>query len=134
MAESKDIYSFEAVMRKSIKNALIDLRTVHPCKVRNVRENGTVDVELLIHASFSDGSNQALPPVTQMPVLFQGNSDIAISFPVNVGDEGLALFSERDLQGKCFLKLFLLYALASGEYADQPHRRCQYQLLLCFTS
>jgi len=97
MSENKDVYSLESVMRQSIKNALVDLRTVHPCKIRKVRENGTVDVELLIHASYSDGSNKALPPVTQMPVLFQGNSDITISFPVNVGDEGLALFAERDI-------------------------------------
>lgn len=95
--DTTDPLTVEAVVRAGVNQALLDVRTVHPAKVRAVRDNGSVDVDLMIHSVFADGTDLALPSVTQLPVLFQGNSQFALSFPVAVGDEGLALFAERDI-------------------------------------
>ncbi len=89
--------NIESVVRAGLKSALRDVRTMHPCKVTIVNADGTVDVDLMIWSTLTNGGAIPLPSLSQLPVLLQGNSQFTVSFPVAVGDEGLVLFAERDI-------------------------------------
>ncbi len=97
MLKTTDPFTLESVIRKAINKSLMSLHTVHPAKVKKLRNDGTVDVDLMIHSVFANGSNESLPSITQLPVLYMGSNDYQISFPIQEGDEGLALFAERDI-------------------------------------
>lgn len=89
--------NLEAAIRAGMNLLELNLRTVHPCKVRKVNDDGSVDVDFMIHAVDNDNQSRALPSATELPVLHQGNAIYTVTFPVSVGDEGLALFAERDI-------------------------------------
>jgi hypothetical protein len=59
------------------------------------------DVKPLIRDAFEDEdgaiSNESLPVIPHVPVMFPGGAGLRLTFPLNPGDTGLLVFSDRSL-------------------------------------
>jgi len=76
------------------------INTSIPCIVLAVRDSGAgqmVDIQPTINQKLQDGSIKERPPILGVPIGFQVSSTAGMTFPIKVGDTGLAVFSMRDM-------------------------------------
>ena len=76
------------------------INTSIPCIVLAVRDSGVgqmVDIQPTINQKLQDGSIKERPPILGVPIGFQVSSTAGMTFPIKVGDTGLAVFSMRDM-------------------------------------
>lgn len=76
------------------------INTAIPCIVLAVRDNGNgqmVDIQPTINQKLQDGSIKERPPILGVPIGFQVSSTAGLTYPIKVGDTGLAVFSMRDM-------------------------------------
>ncbi|WP_445496690.1 Gp138 family membrane-puncturing spike protein [Photorhabdus sp. SF281] len=86
------------VIDKKAENERLDIHTALPARV--VSFNGhTATIELMITQTLSNGENIELPPLVDVPVQFPRAGGFCFTVPVKAGDEGLAIFSERCIDG-----------------------------------
>ncbi|MDE9565886.1 baseplate protein [Xenorhabdus bovienii] len=86
------------VLSSKAENERLDIHTALPARV--VSFNGhTATIELLITQTLSNGSVIELPPLVDVPVQFPRAGGFCFTVPVSAGDEGLAIFSERCIDG-----------------------------------
>ncbi|AWK42589.1 baseplate protein [Photorhabdus temperata] len=86
------------VLDKKAENERLDIHTALPARV--VSFNGhTATIELMITQTLSNGEVIELPPLADVPVQFMRAGGFCFTVPVKAGDEGLAIFSERCIDG-----------------------------------
>lgn len=89
------------VMDRAIRRHIKSNMYIHiPAKVTNVDDLNSmsvVDVLPCISDPYQDGTFVELPPINDVPVMFQSAGGGILSFPVQVGDTVLLLFSDRGL-------------------------------------
>lgn len=86
------------VLGKQAENQRQDIHTALPAKV--VSCNGhSVTIELMITQLVKDGQSIALPPLVDVPVGFYRGGGFCVTVPIQAGDEGLAIFAERCIDG-----------------------------------
>jgi len=76
------------------------INTSIPCIVLAVRDSGAgqmVDIQPTINQKLQDGSIKERPPILGVPIGFPVSSTAGITYPIKVGDTGLAVFSMRDM-------------------------------------
>lgn len=76
------------------------IHTIIPCIVLAVRDNLNgmmVDIQPTINQKLEDGTTAERPQILGVPVQFPCSKTAAFTFPINVGDTGIALFSMRNL-------------------------------------
>lgn len=79
-----------------IDTALLKLHTAIPAKVVSFNSvNQTVTLQVLIKQVMSNGELIDIPPLMDVPIQYPKGGDFVITYPLNLGDEGIALFSER---------------------------------------
>ena len=77
---------------------LNQLYTSIPCIVVAVHlDKQMVDIQPSINQKFLDGSVAERPPILGVPISFPASKTAAFTFPIKVGDTGLAIFSMRNL-------------------------------------
>lgn len=79
---------------------IADMYTALPCIVTNVVgnfENQRVDVQPSINTLYKDGTSEEHTQILGVPVLLPGSSSSLVSFPVNVGDTVMCVFSQRSM-------------------------------------
>ncbi|WPJ20657.1 putative baseplate protein [Pseudomonas phage vB_PF_Y1-MI] len=77
-----------------------ELYTALPCIVTNVVGdfgNQRVDVQSSINTLYKDGTSEEMSQILGVPVLLPGSSTSMVSFPINVGDTVLCVFSQRSM-------------------------------------
>lgn len=94
--------SLTQVISNAITGRLADVHTAIPAKVeRYDATKQLVDATPLIKAShpLEDGEieTQALPTISNVPVVFPGGGGFRLTFPIQVGDTVLLVFSEASL-------------------------------------
>lgn len=109
------IDDIELGIRLTIKSMLLELQTSMPVSIVAVTDGGmTVTAQPLIRALLpvsippsilatitgviqdAQGNNWvALPLLIHCPIVFQGGGEYILTFPIKVGNEGLAVFSSR---------------------------------------
>lgn len=75
--------------------------TAIPCIVVAIRENlntQVVDIQPTLNQKLKDGSVKERPPILGVPVVFPASKTAAFTFPISVGDTGLAVFSMRSIE------------------------------------
>lgn len=77
-----------------------ELYTALPCIVTNV--NGDfgsqrVDVQSSINTLYKDGSSEEMTQFLGIPVLLPGSKTSLVSFPINIGDTVMCIFSQRSM-------------------------------------
>ncbi|PHM22168.1 Gp138 family membrane-puncturing spike protein [Xenorhabdus innexi] len=86
------------VLDRKAENERLDIHTALPARV--VSFNGHIaTIELMITQRLSDGAVIELPPLVDVPVQFPRAGGFCFTVPVKAGDEGLAIFSERCIDG-----------------------------------
>lgn len=58
-------------------------------------ENQRVDVQIILSKNTTDGSNTTFTPILGVPLVYPSSNKAMLSFPVNVGDNVLLVFSQR---------------------------------------
>jgi len=91
--------TFEQVILQAIETRMLDVHTSMPCTVKVVNGDGTIDATPAISRVTIKGEELALPIIKGVPVANLGNASIMVAMPIAVGDEGLLVFSERDISG-----------------------------------
>lgn len=84
----------------SFESQMENIHTAIPCIVVAVRDNGIqqmVDIQPAINQKSEDGTVKERPPVYGVPVSFPVSSTAGFTFPVKVGDTGLAIYSMRNM-------------------------------------
>ncbi|UEA17449.1 baseplate protein [Pasteurella canis] len=90
----------ETAADEQIKYAQMNLHTSLPAKVVNFDPaNQTVTLAIQIKQVLKDGNAVQIPPLVYVPVSFPRGGSFAFTFPLTAGDEGIALFSERCIDG-----------------------------------
>lgn len=95
-------YGLTAVLQNSFDNRTNNMFTAIPCIVIAVRNNLStmvVDIQPSIHQKSEAGAVTPRPPILGVPVQFPVSKSAGITFPINVGDLGIALFSMRSMDG-----------------------------------
>jgi hypothetical protein len=93
--------TFEDIFTRLFKHSLnSSVYTSIPAVVTSVATFGseqTVDVKPLINKTYDDGVILALPSVLAVPIIFPSAGGGVLTFPVQVGDTMLLVFSMRSL-------------------------------------
>ncbi|NBI40151.1 baseplate protein [[Haemophilus] felis] len=90
----------ETAVDEQITQAQKQIHTALPAKVVNFDPvNQTVTLALQIKQVLSAGKTVQIPPLVYVPVSFPRGGGFAFTFPLNAGDEGIALFAERCIDG-----------------------------------
>ncbi|WP_410679089.1 Gp138 family membrane-puncturing spike protein [Avibacterium paragallinarum] len=83
-----------------IQNTLRQLHTALPAKVIHFHPTKqTVSLAVQIKQVLVDGKSIAIPPLMDVPICYPRGGGFAITFPLRAGDEGIAIFSERCIDG-----------------------------------
>lgn len=92
--------SLEELLKASVQSGLNNIYTAIPCIVVAVRDNLTtqlVDIQPTINQKQKDGTVKERSTILAVPVVFPESKTSAFTFPINVGDTGLAIFSMRSM-------------------------------------
>lgn len=84
---------------------LIDYRisslyTAIPCRIvtiKNSLNDQRVDLQPLINKKLKDGTEREHPTILNVPVMFPASKTASVTFPIDVGDIVLCIFSQRSL-------------------------------------
>lgn len=60
-------------------------------------EQQRVDVQIILNKTTADGSTTTYTPILGVPLMFPSSDKAMLSFPVNVGDNVLLVFSQRSI-------------------------------------
>ncbi|ATN92785.1 putative baseplate protein [Pseudomonas phage PPSC2] len=88
---------FTDIVRTQFRIDMADIHTALPCKVVNVYNDNTqqkVDVIPSVNRLLKTGEGDPPMQMLGIPVIFPGSSASLISFPINVGDTVLCVFSQ----------------------------------------
>lgn len=92
--------SLEELLKSSFQSQLVNQWTAIPCIVVSVRDNlngQMVDIQPTINQKQKDGTVKERSVILGVPVSFQVSKKAGFTFPIEVGDTGIALFSMRGL-------------------------------------
>lgn len=90
--------SLQELLVSSFENQLHTIYTAIPCIVVAVHlDKQVVDIQPSLNQRFIDGTVKERPPILGVPISFQVSRTAGFTFPINVGDTGLAVFSMRNL-------------------------------------
>lgn len=85
------------LIRTAIRNRLADVRTSIPAVVKSYdAAKQTCSCELATRIPASDGTPEELPPLEDVPVVWQRGGGYFCSMPLAAGDAGLLVFCETD--------------------------------------
>lgn len=96
------VAAIQATMVSAFDSQMDNVFTNIPCIVVAVRDglNGQmVDIQPTINQKFQDGTVKEYPTIGGVPVSFQVSKKAGFTFPIEVGDTGMAIFSMRNMDG-----------------------------------
>lgn len=100
MNYSQTLATPETATDHQIQQNQLNLHTALPAKVVSFDPSKqTVTLAVQIKMQLSDGGVADIPPLLDVPVSFPRGGGFAVTFPLKAGDEGMAIFSERCIDG-----------------------------------
>ena len=94
--------SLPSVLEDFFNYKTSEMYTSIPCRVITVRvelHDQRVDVQPLTNRVLPDKTEKEQPPIMNVPVIFPASKTAAMTFPVDVGDTVLCVFSQRSTDG-----------------------------------
>lgn len=90
----------ETATDQQIQQNQLNLHTALPAKVVSFDSSKqTVTLAVQVKMQLADGNGADIPPLVDVPVSFPRGGGFAVTFPLKAGDEGIAIFSERCIDG-----------------------------------
>lgn len=100
MNYSETLATPETATDQQIQQNQLNLHTALPAKVVSFNPSKqTVTLAVQIKMQLADGNGADIPPLVDVPVSFPRGGGFAVTFPLKAGDEGIAIFSERCIDG-----------------------------------
>lgn len=100
MNYSQTLATPETAADQQIQQAQLNLHTALPAKVVSFDSSKqTVTLATQIKMKLADGKDADIPALVDVPVSFPRGGGFAVTFPLKEGDEGIAIFSERCIDG-----------------------------------
>ncbi|AMQ94641.1 baseplate protein [Aggregatibacter actinomycetemcomitans] len=100
MSYDQSLATPETATDQQIQQDRLNLHTALPAKVVSFDPaKQTVTLAVQIKMQLADGSGADIPPLVDVPVSFPRGGGFAVTFPLQAGDEGIAIFSERCIDG-----------------------------------
>jgi hypothetical protein len=99
---SEAVAAIQASLVSAFDSQMDNVFTNIPCIVVAVRDglNGQmVDIQPTINQKFQDGTVKEYPTIGGVPISFQVSKKAGFTFPIEVGDTGMAIFSMRNMDG-----------------------------------
>ena len=93
-------YSLTGILNNAFDERTNNLYTAIPCiiiAIRNDLNDMMVDIQPSINQRSEDGVVTPRTPILGVPVQFPVSKSAGFTFPLNVGDTGMAIFSMRNL-------------------------------------
>lgn len=89
--------SLQELIISSFEHQMAGINTCIPGVIVSVDDLKSlmISVQPTINMKFKDGQVQEFPSITSVPLLMPSSSTSAVTFPVNVGDPVLLIFSQR---------------------------------------
>lgn len=91
--------SLQELVVASFDAQIANQYTSIPCIVVSVDGPNMVSIQPTINSKSRDGTVVERPPILGVPVGFPVSNTAGMTFPIKVGDTGLAVFSMRNLDG-----------------------------------
>lgn len=90
---------FEELSRTGFLSQMNNIYTCIPCVVVSNSGLGSqmLDVQPVINKRFTNDTVEQHPAILSVPVVFPSSSTSALTFPINIGDTVLCVFSQRGL-------------------------------------
>lgn len=89
----------EETQAKRERALLFNMKVSFPAKVTTVNANGTVNIQPVIREKLISGGNSVryvnLPIIPNVPICWPNAGGYSITFPIDVGDECLAVISDQ---------------------------------------
>lgn len=94
-----DNIGIEGLLRQYINNSVKGLFTALPCRVTSVAglAQQRINVQPIINKIKTSDEELEQPIIQNVPLIFPGSSSSQFTFPINVGDTVLCVFSQRSL-------------------------------------
>lgn len=92
--------SFESVLEDFFNYKMSSIYTAVPCRVVTVRStlnDQRVDVQPMINRVLPDDTAKEQPTILNVQVMFPASKKASLTFPIDVGDVVLCVFSQRSL-------------------------------------
>lgn len=90
--------NLEEVITEAIQTALKDTHTAMPAKIVSFNASSqTADVQPVLNIKFKDGDSEPRAVIPGIRVGFQRVGGFCITFPLQAGDEGILIVSERSI-------------------------------------
>lgn len=91
-------YSLVGTLQTVLNNFQQNLNTQLPAKIISYdREKNRAEVQLMINLTTTGGQQISRAPLSNIPVLILGAGNFSLSFPLNPGDLGWIMASDRDI-------------------------------------
>lgn len=91
--------SLQELVVASFDAQIANQYTSIPCIVVSVDGPNMVSIQPTVNNKSRDGTVVERPPILGVPVSFPTSNTAGMTFPIKVGDTGLAIFSMRNLDG-----------------------------------
>lgn len=89
---------WQELLNSVYESKMNNVYTAIPCIVVAIHlDRQMVDIQPSLNQRFVDGTVKERPPILGVPVCFPVSKTAGFTFPVNVGDTGLAVFSMRNM-------------------------------------
>lgn len=88
------------LLTSSFQTQMNNINTAIPCVIVAIPsdlEDMAVDIQPLINTKYKDGTSEELAVIYRVPVQMPGSKTTLINIPLQVGDTGLAVFSQRGM-------------------------------------
>lgn len=92
--------NFEDATLSIFWSKMAGIYTAIPCIIVRVNEDGirqSIDVQPVINRKLKNGEVKEHPTILSVPLIYPASKTSAFTFPVNVGDTVLCIFSQRGL-------------------------------------
>jgi hypothetical protein len=90
---------FEEFQRTGFMSQMASVYTCLPCVVIGNADIASqrIDVQPVVNKRYKNDKVEQHPPILAVPLIFPSSSTSALTFPVNIGDTVLCVFSQRGL-------------------------------------
>ncbi len=88
----------DQILKTSFNKQILDVHTSIPCSVTSFNsENRTLSAKPIPKRKFGNEMVE-MPELIDIPIIYPSSSSYQLTFPINIGDIVLVLFSERQIE------------------------------------
>ncbi|RYF10319.1 MAG: hypothetical protein EOO40_05395 [Deltaproteobacteria bacterium] len=104
--------SLDELLQRTQRNLALGLRVAMPCAITAIHGDQLVDLQPLLMTRFAGAAPQPMAQLHRVPVIMPKGAGYSIRYPISLGDTGLAVFADRNLD---------TYLASSGQVLVDPN-------------